>query len=229
MKSFAILSGEGRSFFDAISILSGCEIINMEDIIVLSDRKCPAIYEARNRGIEYEIIEDEDNKSFSTKAYEICSNFSAEFGIVSFSRLLTRDIYGRIRTLNVHPALLPAYKGLGALNKAIKDKVRFIGATLHVVIEEVDSGPIIAQTVSPIRIEWNESDLRKVSYIQKAYLFIVSYWMESERMYSYDFHNVMWNKSTEYTYTCNPSVSNARVKSAFNSLQKELGVNCIIP
>jgi len=183
MKSFAILSGEGRSFFDAISILSECEIISTEDVIILSDRKCPAIYEARNRGIEYELIEDEDNESFSIKAYEICSNFSAEFGVLSFSRLVTNNIFRRIRTLNIHPALLPAYKGLGALNRAIKDKVRFVGATLHVVTEEVDSGPIIAQTVSPISIEWSESDLRKVSYVQKVYLFSTLYWMESERMY----------------------------------------------
>jgi phosphoribosylglycinamide formyltransferase-1 len=54
------------------------------------------------------------------------------------------------RCMNIHPALLPAFPGLNVQQKAIDWGVRFSGATVHFVAEEVDMGPIIVQTVVPV-------------------------------------------------------------------------------
>lgn len=53
--------------------------------------------------------------------------------------------------LNIHPSLLPAYKGLHTHERAIADGAKFSGCTVHFVTEELDGGPIIAQSAVPIR------------------------------------------------------------------------------
>ena len=54
------------------------------------------------------------------------------------------------RIINIHPSLLPAYKGLQVHERVIADGVRFTGCTVHIVRPEMDSGPIIAQAAVPV-------------------------------------------------------------------------------
>ncbi|MBF0428732.1 MAG: phosphoribosylglycinamide formyltransferase [Magnetococcales bacterium] len=72
--------------------------------------------------------------------------------LAGFMRILTpcfiRAFQGRL--LNIHPALLPAFPGLHVQQQAIDAGVRFSGATVHFVTEEVDAGPIVAQAVVPL-------------------------------------------------------------------------------
>ncbi len=69
-----------------------------------------------------------------------------------FMRLMTPDFVDawRDRMINIHPALLPAYKGLHTHERALADGVRIVGATVHVVRLEMDVGPIIAQAAVPV-------------------------------------------------------------------------------
>ncbi|MBF0426065.1 MAG: phosphoribosylglycinamide formyltransferase [Magnetococcales bacterium] len=72
--------------------------------------------------------------------------------LAGFMRVLTpwfvRHYRGRL--LNIHPALLPAFPGLHVQQRALDAGVRFSGATVHFVVEDVDAGPIVAQAVVPI-------------------------------------------------------------------------------
>jgi phosphoribosylglycinamide formyltransferase-1 len=54
------------------------------------------------------------------------------------------------RMINIHPALLPAFKGLRTHEQALAAGVKIHGATVHFVVPEVDSGPIIAQAAVPV-------------------------------------------------------------------------------
>lgn len=67
--------------------------------------------------------------------------------LAGFMRLLTPLFVGKWqgRLLNIHPALLPSFKGLDTHERAITTGVKIHGATVHFVVPEVDSGPIIAQ------------------------------------------------------------------------------------
>lgn len=72
--------------------------------------------------------------------------------LAGFMRLLTADFVNRWRDriLNIHPSLLPAFKGLHVHERAIESGARFTGCTVHFVRPEMDDGPIIAQAVVPI-------------------------------------------------------------------------------
>ena len=67
--------------------------------------------------------------------------------LAGFMELLTPPFIRRFagRIVNVHPALLPAFPGLGAIEQALEHGVKVAGVTVHFVDEEVDSGPIILQ------------------------------------------------------------------------------------
>lgn len=67
--------------------------------------------------------------------------------LAGFMRLLTADFVRKWqwRILNIHPALLPAFKGLDTHKRALESGAKRHGATVHFVVPEMDSGPIIAQ------------------------------------------------------------------------------------
>ena len=54
------------------------------------------------------------------------------------------------KLINIHPALLPSYKGLHTHERALADGVKIHGCTVHHVVPEVDAGPIIAQAAVPV-------------------------------------------------------------------------------
>ena len=72
--------------------------------------------------------------------------------LAGFMRLLTAEFTDRWqqRMLNIHPALLPAFKGLETHRRALEAGVKIHGATVHFVVPEMDSGPIIAQGAVPV-------------------------------------------------------------------------------
>ncbi|MCX5801210.1 MAG: phosphoribosylglycinamide formyltransferase [Candidatus Eisenbacteria bacterium] len=73
--------------------------------------------------------------------------------LAGFMRILHAGFLSQFsgRTMNVHPALLPAFPGLDAQRQALERGVRFTGCTVHFVDESVDGGPIILQAVVPVR------------------------------------------------------------------------------
>jgi phosphoribosylglycinamide formyltransferase 1 len=81
--------------------------------------------------------------------------------LAGFMRLLTTWFIGRWRgrLLNIHPALLPEFKGLHTHRRALEAGVERHGASVHFVVEETDSGPIIAQQSVPVLQDDTEATL----------------------------------------------------------------------
>jgi phosphoribosylglycinamide formyltransferase 1 len=67
--------------------------------------------------------------------------------LAGFMELLGPDLVGRFRNriVNVHPSLLPAFPGVGAIEQAVEHGVRVTGVTVHFVDEHLDNGPIVFQ------------------------------------------------------------------------------------
>jgi phosphoribosylglycinamide formyltransferase-1 len=75
--------------------------------------------------------------------------------LAGFMRILTPYLIGKWpgRMLNIHPALLPAYKGLHTHERALADGAKEHGATVHFVVPEMDSGPVITQGRVPVHAD----------------------------------------------------------------------------
>ncbi len=81
--------------------------------------------------------------------------------LAGFMRLLTEGFvaHWRDRLINIHPSLLPSYKGLDTHARVLADGVRFTGCTVHYVRPEMDEGPIIVQAAVPVHDDDTEDTL----------------------------------------------------------------------
>jgi phosphoribosylglycinamide formyltransferase-1 len=87
------------------------------------------------------------------------------------------------RVLNIHPALCPAFPGLGAQAQALEHGVRVTGCTVHFAAEEVDQGPIVAQAIVPVLAEDTADSLAARLLEQEHELLVCSLqWLAEGRL-----------------------------------------------
>ena len=83
--------------------------------------------------------------------------------LAGFMKILSKDFIKKFdgKIVNIHPSLLPKYKGLNTHNRAIKNKDKFAGCTVHYVSETLDAGKIILQKKIKISARDNPTSLAK--------------------------------------------------------------------
>ena len=96
-----------------------------------------------------ENFEKSNASDFETKLKEILKTYEVKIiCLAGFMKILSKDFIevfkGRI--LNIHPSLLPKYKGLNTHARAIAARDKFSGCSVHLVTAELDGGPILAQS-----------------------------------------------------------------------------------
>ncbi|MCP3671901.1 MAG: phosphoribosylglycinamide formyltransferase [Gammaproteobacteria bacterium] len=120
---------------------------------------------ARKAGIETRVL---DHKEFSDRdSYDLAlGDLIEEYqpGLVilaGFMRILTLALVGRFhgRMFNIHPSLLPKFRGLHTHERAIEAGERMHGASVHFVTEELDGGPLIIQAQVPVKTDDNPDTL----------------------------------------------------------------------
>jgi phosphoribosylglycinamide formyltransferase-1 len=156
VKIAILISGRGSNMQ---ALVKACENDNFpaEVAVVVSNKKDAAGLEfARAKKIPTLVF---DHKNFSSreefdkKMSEEISQFGVEvICLAGFMRLLSAWFVNRWfdRLINIHPSLLPDFKGADAVGDAIKAGAKISGCTVHFVREEMDSGPIILQASAPI-------------------------------------------------------------------------------
>ena len=125
--------------------------------LVASDRDdARALERASSAGIETTVVRWHDHPgrdAFSTALADAVEDRGCK-GVVlaGFMRILAPSFVDRFpgRILNIHPSLLPAFPGAHAVESALKHGVKVTGVTVHIVDEQVDHGPIIAQRAVPV-------------------------------------------------------------------------------
>jgi len=125
--------------------------------VVVSDRAdAPALARARRAGVEALHVDPRvhpDRVAFDRAVIDLLEKHGVELVcLAGYMRLLSPAFVvafaGRI--LNVHPALLPAFPGLHAQRQALAHGVKVTGATVHLVDEGTDTGPIVLQAAVPV-------------------------------------------------------------------------------
>ncbi len=83
--------------------------------------------------------------------------------MAGWMRIVGEEIINRFqnRLINIHPSLLPSFKGMDAIQQAIDHKVTITGCTVHYVQKEVDSGSIIIQAAVPLKENDSKETLKK--------------------------------------------------------------------
>ena len=158
-----LLSGRGSNLVALIDAARRGELGGEIAVVVSNVEDAPGLERARQAGIPA-VFRDHRGKAreaFDAEIVEILRAHHVDLVcLAGFMRLLSpvfvRAFAGRI--LNIHPALLPAFPGKDAQRLALEHGVKLSGATVHLVDEGLDSGPIVAQeAVSVLSSDTGES------------------------------------------------------------------------
>ncbi len=165
MNIAVLCSGNGTNLQAIIdSVKSG--YIPSEIAVVISDRKdAYALVRAKEAGIETIALSVKDFKSREDFDKEIAKHLkkrdAALVVLAGYMRLLSPGFIEeyRNRIINIHPALLPSFKGRCGIRDALEHGVKVTGVTVHFVSEKLDDGPIILQRAIDIKGDDNEATL----------------------------------------------------------------------
>ena len=136
-------SGEGTNFENIVHSCPKHEVV----LMVYNKKKCKARKRAERLDIPSCYSKDEDEIIALFNAYQVDMIVMAGWMKI-VSKKFVDEFAGRI--INLHPSLLPKYKGLHAIEQAMKAGETETGATVHFVNEHLDSGAIIRQQEVPI-------------------------------------------------------------------------------
>lgn len=156
IKVAVLISGRGSNMQ---ALVNACENPDFpaEIVLVASNKKdAPGLEFARSKKIPTVFINHKSfasREEFDQKMSEKISESKAEFVcLAGFMRLLSPWFVNRWfdRLINIHPSLLPEFKGADAVGDAIKAGAKISGCSVHFVREEMDCGPIVLQAQVPV-------------------------------------------------------------------------------
>ncbi len=178
-------SGRGTNFAALIRAVKKGKLQANISLLVCDNSKAAAIGRARRAGIKVALVKREDfstRNDFEQKIIQhLKENDIGLIALAGFMRVLGPDLVNcyKDRILNIHPALLPAFKGAHAIKDVLDYGVKVTGVSVHFVDEKMDHGPIILQAPVEIKeadtLESLEAKIHKVEhtiYPQAIKLFI---------------------------------------------------------
>tara|TARA_A100001234_G_scaffold119038_1_gene104469 strand:- start:322 stop:912 length:591 start_codon:yes stop_codon:yes gene_type:complete len=146
-----LISGSGSNMVQLIKSMDDNHPA-FPSIVISNKPNAAGIKKARDLGIPTQIINENFEQSngidFEAELTEILNRYEVKIiCLAGFMRILSKDFIDvfKGRILNIHPSLLPKYKGLNTHARAIAAKDKFSGCSVHLVTAELDGGPILAQ------------------------------------------------------------------------------------
>ena len=158
------ISGRGTNLKSLINFskrkISPIKIV----LIITNNKNAKGIYFAKKNKIKFLFINYKNKNNAENKILINLKNHNISFiCLAGFMKILSKKIINiyKNRILNIHPSLLPKYKGLNTHKRVLKNKEKFTGCTVHLVNSKLDSGKIILQKKVRVLKKDNENSLSK--------------------------------------------------------------------
>jgi phosphoribosylglycinamide formyltransferase-1 len=152
---------------------------------VVSDRQCPALDKAQSHGVRVQTFLGHDEEEFSVRLLDYLVKNAVDYVFsfyTGFFRRRLRDVYTD-RILNLHPSLLPAFKGMAGFDDAVAYGVKFVGSTVEFVDKKMDEGKIIMQTICPLDMKRQLTITRHRIFVQQCKALLqVAKWLADRRI-----------------------------------------------
>ena len=157
-KSAVFISGKGSNL-KALIKFSNKKISPILIKLIISNKStAKGLKYANQSNIEKKVINFENSKIAEKKILNLLNKKKINFiCLAGFMKILSKNFLHKFKgkIINIHPSLLPKYKGLNTHQRAIKNNDKYSGCTVHYVTNKLDSGKIIMQ--KKIRINKNET------------------------------------------------------------------------
>lgn len=147
-----LISGRGSNLRSIVDAIENKQLQAKIKAVISNNEHAAGLDFAKQHDIQTETLDHkafEDRLSFDQAMIKLIDKHNPQLIVLAgFMRLLTPEFVNHYlgRLINIHPSLLPAYRGLNTHQRALEDKASEHGASVHFVTPELDGGPVIAQT-----------------------------------------------------------------------------------
>ena len=194
MLNMAILiSGRGSNMNAILSSHANSTLKNVQPCVVISNKAdAPGLKIAKEKfDIATEVILSNGRKGWEydedvisvLKKYDVYPS-NGIICLAGYMRILSANFVKeyKLRILNIHPSLLPSFRGLHAQKQAVDYGVKVSGCTVHFIDDDIDTGPIILQESVPVYDKDTEEDLsnRILQLEHKLYPFAIRLFSEGK-------------------------------------------------
>ena len=181
-----LISGRGSNMLNLVNA-SQRGLINSKIKIVISNNKnSSGIDKAKRKNIKTKIINQKDyesKKDFENALTNTLKNQNVDLVcLAGFMSILSKNFlkdWNR-KVINIHPSLLPSFRGKNAVKQALENRVKTAGCSVHFVDEGIDTGEIISQEKVPVSSNDDEETLGK-KILKKEHVLYIKVIKELER------------------------------------------------
>ena len=181
-----LISGRGSNMLNLVNA-SQRGLINSKIKIVISNNKnSSGIDKAKRKNIKTKIINQKDygsKKDFENALTNTLKNQNVDLVcLAGFMSILSKKFLKEWhrKVINIHPSLLPSFRGKNAVKQALEQRVKTAGCSVHFVDEGIDTGEIISQEKVPVSSNDDEETLGK-KILKKEHVLYIKVIKELER------------------------------------------------
>jgi len=178
VKVLAVLASGSGSNLEAIAqAIHDGKLQAQIAVVIYNEPDAFARQRAEKFGIPAILVNHRDYKSrkaLDLAIIDILKQYDVELVIMAgWMRIVTQVLIDAFpeRILNIHPSLLPSFKGIHAIEQAFNYGVKITGCTVHLLSLEVDSGKILKQAAVPVLPEDSLTDLQKRIQVQEHIIY----------------------------------------------------------
>ena len=174
LKLCVFISGRGSNLQSLIEACAGDDYPAQIALVVSNIDGVQGLERAKSAGILTSVVSHKDfssQNSFEASMTEAIMPFDVDLiCLAGFMRILSDEFvdHWHDRMINIHPSLLPSFKGLNVQQRAIDAGVRFSGCTVHFVRRDMDTGPIIVQAAVPL-LENDDADILTARILEQEH------------------------------------------------------------
>ncbi|NEQ36800.1 MAG: phosphoribosylglycinamide formyltransferase [Okeania sp. SIO3I5] len=156
LKLGILASGNGSNFEAIAEAINNQKLNAQIQVMIYNNPGAKVISRAEKWGVPSVLLNHREYKNreeFDRQIVKTLQEYDVEWVIMAgWMRIVTKVLIDAFpnQIINIHPSLLPSFKGIKAVEQALKTGVKITGCTVHLVDVEVDNGPILMQAAVPI-------------------------------------------------------------------------------
>ena len=167
LKIAILASGEGSNFQELIDLSKSNKFDIDIRLLITNKSEAGCLSKAKKSNISYKIIKVSDYKNndyFEDEIINTIKNHDIELVVMAgWMKIMSSKFVNAFKNkiINIHPSLLPSFKGNNAIKEALKNGSKITGCSVHYVVPEVDSGSLIMQAAVSISDQDNIDSITK--------------------------------------------------------------------
>lgn len=175
------ISGEGRLAFSCINFVKEYMNDKAENSLIVYSDNCNAVKNISHLNIKSHIVNDnwkKNRENICNEISELCLLNNIDFIVMTFCKLLSGkiiNIYNN-KIINLHPSMLPSFKGMKPVEQALDYNSRFIGATTHFIDENMDEGILLCQGIIPVEQNADINIIKNKQFLMLKKLYLNTLW-----------------------------------------------------